>query len=191
MSTSHKLALLGGVVALIALVSIALRGPSAPKPKSEPPPGTAVSPDGHEHEIPSVDFKLNDLSGKAVDFAEARKGRVVLLKFGALWCGWCNKQAEEFVKLQQKLDPKKAIIFEVSVKTDLPAEKVLAKAQGQGLKHTIVRDGEGAVSSRFGIESLPSLFIISREGRVVWRGAYTTADKLESLLKKAYEEGQT
>jgi peroxiredoxin len=146
-------------------------------------PGSASARVWTDQQAP--DFTLEDLEGRTVSFAEARRDKVVLLKFGALWCGWCNRQADEFVRLQPHLNADETVLLEVSVKSDLPAEEVRARHESLGLKHTILRDPTGEVGHLYGVRYLPSLFIVDRRGVVVWSGGYTKADELADLLRKA------
>jgi len=172
-----------GVAALV-IGGIKMQGNGAEAAR----PAAETSGDDHDHSAvhTAPDFTLKTLGGEEVTFSEARKGKVAILKFGALWCGWCQKQAEEFAKLQPKLDPEKTIIFEVSVSNDEPVEKVREHAKKKGLVHTIVRDENDKAASKYGVEFLPTLFVISPDGHVVWKGAYTEAEKLAKIVEQAH-----
>lgn len=178
-SKAASLFIIGGAVAVLFAASVAFN-PYCPLR------GVAGG-GGAETGGEAVNFALRDLDGELVDFREATAGKAVVLKFGALWCGWCNKQSEDFQTLQDQLDPEKAVIFEVSVRGDEPVEKVREKQQSLGLRHTIVRDPENDAAAKYGVSGIPAVFVISPDGTIAYRGYYTPADKLMREVEKALE----
>lgn len=140
-----------------------------------------TSPDPQQ----AIDFTLKDLEGQEVEFAKATKGKAVVLKFGALWCGWCNKQSEDFQTLQTTLDADREMIVEVSIKEDYSVDDVRKHKEELGLKHMILRDSGGGVAGDYKVEGIPAVFVIDPDGMVLYRGHYTPADKLRSLLDEA------
>lgn len=179
-SNPASLVFFGAAAAVLLAVLVAC-------PQQGAPGGGAAAGD----EAPN--FALRDLDGNLVDFREATDGKAVVLKFGALWCGWCNKQSEDFVELQERLDPEKAVIFEVSISSDEPAEKVREKQAELGLRHTVVRDPEDEAAGKYGVSGIPAVFVISPGGDITYRAHYTPADKLlrevEAVLKGEAKKG--
>ena len=41
------------------------------------------------------DFTLKNLEGKELDTAKLRKGKVAVVKFGSIYCSWCNRMTPE------------------------------------------------------------------------------------------------
>ena len=135
----------------------------------------------------AANFRLKDFDGDLVDFRQATEGKAVVLKFGALWCGWCQQQSEDFAVLQGQLDPEKAMIFEVSVHSDEPMEKVREKHQSLGLRHTVVRDEDNEAATKYSVSGLPAVFVIAPDGTIAYRAHYTPADRLLKEIEKALE----
>ena len=136
-----------------------------------------------------VDFELRDLHKRKIPTAKARKGRIFLLKFGATWCGWCNKQVPHLNRVV-KAYGKKVLVLDVDVEED--AKTVKKHNKRLGTKYVTVLDGAGIVASRYGVGDIPVVIIADKNGKIVYRGYYTEFQRLKTiidgLLKKEKEE---
>ena len=68
------------------------------------------------------------------------------------------------------------VVFWVSTESEDPKsknyasdEQLRAFAQKYGLKVTVLRDPDGAVSKRFGVDQLPSIVVLDKQGNPVGR----------------------
>ena len=111
-----------GVALLFAVLAVVTLG-NAGGQSAQPEPSRAV------------DFTLKSIEGEEINFAELTKGKAVVLKFGALWCGWCNKQTEDFQELRKTMDAERSVIVEVSIQSDYPVEQVKQRKAELGLDH--------------------------------------------------------
>jgi thiol-disulfide isomerase/thioredoxin len=134
---------------------------------------------------PAPDWKLRDLNGAEVTFAQF-KGKVVVVDFWATWCPPCRAEIPGYIKLYQKYGKDRLVIVGVSVDQDGP--KVVQEfAKKFGINYPIVM-GDDAVQSAFGgFDAIPTTFLIDREGRIRDRkvGAEPTEEyekKIASLL---------
>lgn len=136
-----------------------------------------------------VDFELRDLQKRKIPTAKARKGKIFLLKFGATWCGWCNKQAPH-LNTVVKAYRKKVLVLDVDVKED--ARTVKKHNKRLGAKFLTVLDPMGMVAARYGVSGIPVVIIADKDGNIVYRGNYTDFSQLKTiidgLLKKEKEE---
>ncbi len=112
------------------------------------------------------DFSLKDLGGKRVsleDFA----GKVVLLEFWATWCPPCRESIPEMERLFESMRNRDLVVLGVSVDEGSSApEKVKAFAEKYNIGYTVLLDS-GEASRKYRITSIPAIFIIDRNLRIV------------------------
>ncbi|HRI63688.1 MAG TPA: TlpA disulfide reductase family protein [Polyangium sp.] len=93
------------------------------------------------------------------------KGHPVVLDFWATWCGPCTMQAPILDRIAKRYEKQGLVVLGVNV--DDPPEAARAHAQRQGLSYPIVMDTVRDASRKYGVEKLPSLVVIDRQGRVI------------------------
>ena len=134
------------------------------------------------------DFSLPARAGGKVQLSEL-KGEVVMINFWASWCGPCRQEMPLLEQIQEKYQPLGFTLLGVNVEPDsAEAEKFLKNVQ---VSFPILFDRENSVSSRFGVEAMPSSVLIDREGNVrhVHRGykpgdEAVYADLIRGLVKE-------
>jgi peroxiredoxin len=111
------------------------------------------------------DFSLRDLDGN-VQHLSSFRGRVVLLNFWATWCLPCQTEMPMMEALYQAY---KDHGFEVvAVSSDAPgAEVVQPFVSQQQVSFTTLLDASGQVTRLYGVTSLPTTYLLDREGRLV------------------------
>jgi peroxiredoxin len=115
--------------------------------------------------VMAPDFSLRDLDGN-VQHLSSFRGRVVLLNFWATWCPPCQAEMPLMEALYQA---HKDLGFEVvAVSSDaLGAEVVQPFASQHQLSFTTLLDASGQVTRLYGVTSLPTTYVLDREGRLV------------------------
>jgi thiol-disulfide isomerase/thioredoxin len=112
-------------------------------------------------------WKLTDLSGREVDSATL-KGKVVVIDFWATWCAPCIGEIPGYIELQKKYGPQGLVIVGISVDQKGP-EHVGKFAKAKGINYTIVMADDAILDTFGGVQTIPTTFLINREGRVVHR----------------------
>ncbi len=112
------------------------------------------------------EFTLNDINGRPFSLSSLR-GKVVLLNFWAIWCPPCIQEFPSFVRLKSSMKGKPFEI--VSVAIDSPLKNISAFARKKGANFPVLYDGTKKVSRSYTVFSLPTTFLIDREGRIVER----------------------
>ena len=119
-----------------------------------------------------VDFSLRSTDGQTVT-SESLKGEIVVLAFGASWLPLSRTQLQGVRKLADEYSNRGVVVYWVSTESDDPKSKNFASdeqlrsfAQKYGLKVTVLRDQDGAVSKKFGVDQLPSVVILDKEGNM-------------------------
>lgn len=134
----------------------------------------------------AADFSLQDLGGSTVTLS-ALKGKVVLLNFWATWCPSCVSEMPSLNKLYGEMKSRGLEIIAVS--TDGSASSVRDFVETHKLRFPIVMDVDRDVIHLYHVFSLPTSFLINKQGIVVqkfygeydWMGK-ETREKIEKLL---------
>jgi peroxiredoxin len=115
--------------------------------------------------VVAPDFALRDLDGTMRDLASFR-GRVVLLNFWATWCLPCQTEMLSMAGLYQSY---KDYGFEVvAVSSDVQGAEVVQPFVTQlHLSFTTLLDATRQVTRLYGVTSLPTTYLLDREGRIV------------------------
>lgn len=118
------------------------------------------------------------------------KGKVVMIDFWASWCEPCKASFPAMDDLQKRFADQGLVVIAVNVdenKSDM--DDFLKK---HAATFTIVRDPSQKLVDKANISTMPSSFLVDRDGRVRfvhsgYRGEETKkkyAEEIESLLKK-------
>jgi peroxiredoxin len=117
-----------------------------------------------------VNFSLRSVDGETIT-SQSLRGEVVVLAFGASWLPLSRAQLQGVRKLADEYSNRGVVVYWVSTESEDPKsknfatdEQLKAFAQKYGLKVTVLRDPDGAVSKKFGIDQLPSIVILDKQG---------------------------
>lgn len=132
---------------------------------------------------PEID--LPDFTGKPVRLRELR-GKVVLVDFWASWCGPCKEELPLLDKLQRKYAQRGLAVIGVNVDDGEAIAKEFLQNRKLNLSFPVVNDRKHDVAARYAPGTMPSSFVVDREGRVrhVHSGFRSgDAAKLESVIQ--------
>lgn len=110
------------------------------------------------------DFELKDADGKPVKLS-SYKGKVVLLNFWATWCGPCKLEIPWFIEFEKTYGPQGFAVLGVAMDDD-GWKEVKPYIQAKGVNYKVVVGDEATATKYGGVESLPTTFLIDREGRI-------------------------
>jgi thiol-disulfide isomerase/thioredoxin len=114
------------------------------------------------------------------------KGKVVLLNFWATWCGPCKIEIPWFIEFNKTYKDRGFAVLGVSLDDD-GWKSVKPYIAEKKIDYTVVV-GNDQVSKSYGdVESLPTTFIIDRDGRIAFVhmglvGKDTYGEEIRSLL---------
>ena len=92
------------------------------------------------------------------------KGKVVFLNFWATWCPPCRQEIPSMEALYSRYREKGLEIL--AVNSGESQQEVLAFLSSNKLSFTVVLDSDGKASQVYGIQALPTSFLIDREGNI-------------------------
>lgn len=113
------------------------------------------------------DFALEDLNGDIVRLSDYR-GKVVFINFWATWCPPCRVEIPYFIEM---IDEYGDDGFEI-LGIDLDPRdfaKVPAFVEQEGINYPVMYDTKGVSNLYGGIQSIPTTFVVNRNGKVVER----------------------
>ncbi|WP_456443157.1 TlpA family protein disulfide reductase [Caldithrix abyssi] len=161
-----------GAVLIIFVAILMLNGANnssnAESSMTDVPSQSVAQQDEQYPEAPA--FTLNDLNGKEVSLSDF-KGKVVFVNFWATWCPPCRKEIPAFIELIDKYGDDGFVILGVAVdpREFQNVDKVKPFAKEMGINYPVVYDTKGVSQLYGGIRSIPTTFVINREGKVVGR----------------------
>jgi peroxiredoxin len=136
------------VVATLAL-TLAV---SVPGPAQAAPPASAAPP-----------VSLSDRDGRPVRLADLL-GRVLVVDFWASWCGPCKQSFPALDELYAELHARGLEVLAVSV--DESRKDADAFLAAHPHRMTVLFDPQAKAAEAFGVDGMPSTFVIDRQGRV-------------------------
>jgi len=120
-----------------------------------------------------AEFSLRSIDGQTVT-SDSLRGEIVVLAFGASWLPLSKAQLQGVRKLADEYSSRGVVVYWVSTESDDSKSKNFASdeqlrsfANKYGLKVTVLRDPDGAVSKKFGVDQLPSIVILDKQGNMV------------------------
>ena len=141
---------------------------------------------------PAPEFALDAMDRSRVRLRELR-GRVVALAFFATWCAPCIAELPVLERLAARYRGRGLTLLMIDVAE--PREAIEALLRARPLALTVLRDTDGRTSERYGVESLPTLVLVDRDGVVRARevgatGEHRMANRIEALLARPAGSGK-
>jgi thiol-disulfide isomerase/thioredoxin len=121
--------------------------------------------------------------GQKFDLKSLR-GKVVLIDFFATWCGPCLEEVPNLQKAYREYHERGFEIVSISIDEDRDALDGFLKRKKLPwiLLHEKEEAGQHPAMDYYGIEGIPAMFLVDREGKVVSLNA--RGEELQKLLKK-------
>ena len=114
-----------------------------------------------------VSLKFTSVDGKDIDLSKMQ-GKVVLIDFWATWCPPCRAEVPDVVAAYKKYHDKGFEIIGISLDQDKDALASFTKNNGMVWPQYF--DGEGwdnKISKGFGINSIPAMWLVGKDGKLV------------------------
>ena len=116
------------------------------------------------------EFSLRGIDGEPVT-SQGLRGEVAVLAFGASWLPLSRNQMESVKKLADQYAGKGVAVYWVSVDSENPKSKNFVSDEqlrdlARKYKVAILRDPDGAISRKMGIDQLPSVVILDKQGNI-------------------------
>jgi alkyl hydroperoxide reductase subunit AhpC len=117
-----------------------------------------------------VDFSLRAVDGENIT-SQSLRGEVAVLAFGASWLPLSRNQMESVKKLADQYAGRGVAVYWVSADSENSKSKNYVsddqlRELARKYKIAILRDPDGAVSRKIGVDQLPSIIIIDKQGNI-------------------------
>jgi thiol-disulfide isomerase/thioredoxin len=125
----------------------------------------AESASGDEHSLvggPAPEFELAAENGKKPASLAAAKGKVVLVDFWATWCAPCKASFPKWEALSRKYDD----LAVIGISEDDEKDGIDAFVKETGATFAIGWDGDKSVASTYKPGTMPTAFLIDKNGLV-------------------------
>jgi thiol-disulfide isomerase/thioredoxin len=142
--------------------------------------------------LPVPETRFRDAAGKEVTLADFR-GRVVLVNFWATWCAPCIHEMPSLDRLQAEMGSKDFTVLAINVdRTGVKAATPFLEKHGW--KNLAINvDDKMALARAFGVQGMPSTFLVDRDGRIVGTlagGAEWDSDEAKALIRHYIKAGK-
>jgi peroxiredoxin len=117
-----------------------------------------------------ADFSFRAIDGATVT-SESLRGQVVVLAFGASWLPLTRNQMEGVKKLADQYAGRNVATYWVSTESENAKSKNFVtddELRGLARKYNVkvLRDPDGVISKKLGVDQLPSVVIIDKQGNI-------------------------
>ncbi|WIV13748.1 cytochrome c biogenesis protein/redoxin [Proteiniborus sp. MB09-C3] len=147
--------------------------------------------------IPAFDFTLTDQYGSNHTLSDY-KGKVIFLNFWATWCPPCRKEMPDIQALYDEYNQNQDdVVFlgvanprsEYNLNTrETDKEGITTFLEDNELNFPVVFDESGEIFSIYGISSLPTTFLIDKEGNIIgYAPGMLTKDIMKSVIEQALD----
>ena len=131
-------------------------------------------------------FRARSLDGSETISNTDLQGKVIFVDFWASWCGPCLKSLPEFENLQTSFSGRDDVVV-LAINLDENPNDAKAFLKKINVSYKILADNKGVIPESFGVSTMPSSFIIDKEGviRYVHKG-YKAGDvnKIKSEIEQ-------
>jgi thiol-disulfide isomerase/thioredoxin len=116
---------------------------------------------------PAPDFTaFNYVTGAKTRLGD-QHGKVVILTFWATWCAPCRQELPNLEGIQERAGKDQLVVLAVNFQDKDETISYLRKgAKKADWKITLLTDPNGAIADKYGIDSIPHLFLIARDGTI-------------------------
>ena len=129
-----------------------------------------------------VDFTLPDPDGKMHSLSDFR-GEWVIVNFWATWCSPCLKEIPELNEIAEMTDPVPVAVIGIDFE-EIDTNALKKFMEALKINYLVLRVGESPLIPFEPLKGLPTTFIVSPEGEIVFtKVGPTTREELTQQLE--------
>ncbi|MBS6645174.1 MAG: redoxin domain-containing protein [Clostridiaceae bacterium] len=143
--------------------------------------------------VPAIDFTLTDQYGNTHTLSDY-KGKTVFLNFWATWCPPCRAEMPDIQRIYETYSTEgdDALIVLGVAGPDQGSEKseeeIKKFLEDNGYTYPVLMDTTGEQFANYGVYSLPTTFMIDRDGNVFgYASGQLNEDTMKSIIEQTME----
>jgi len=160
------------VLAVLSLVTLGCGGTAT----AQVEPGQAMP-----------NFTLNDLDGKSHSLTDF-KGKIVVIEFCSHNCPYSRGTDPQLIELANKYAEKGVVVLGIDSNTPNDVESIRKYAEEKGKKYPILKDVDNVYADKVGATRTPEVFVVDKEGKVAYHGAFDDRKNPEKPGETPYVE---
>jgi len=143
--------------------------------------GAVVGPLGAQMLVPKPGDPLPTLSLNYLGKQPELSGRPLLVEFWATWCPPCRTSIPHLNQIYSKFKSKDLEIVGITDENEATVKKF---QQQVPMDYNVAINTPQSVFQQFGIEGIPTAFLVNKGGKIVWTGhpMELTEAQIESVL---------
>lgn len=149
------------------------------------------SSNANNDKTPAIDFELKDQYGKTHKLSDY-KGKVLFLNFWATWCPPCKMEMPDIQKIYEKYEKQgeksEVVVLSVAApntQDEKDIDGIKAFLEENGYTYPVLMDDGGYTFGAYRISSLPTTFMIDKEGNVFgYVQGGLTQEAMESIIEQ-------
>lgn len=111
----------------------------------------------------------------------------MVVNFWATWCSPCLKEIPDLIEISKLSDPFPVVVIGIDFE-EIETARLKKFIEGLKINYLILRIGESPLIPFEPLKGLPTTFIVSPDGQIVYtKVGVTTKDLLISELKNQFE----
>ena len=130
-------------------------------------------------------FALKDLTGKEHTL-EQYKCKIVVLDFCSHHCPWSRGADPHLIELAKKYADQGVVFLGIDSHFDTPVEDIQKYADEAGKSYPILKDEGNQYADKTGARVTPEIYIVDKEGKLAYHGAFDDRKAPESKGDAAY-----
>lgn len=144
--------------------------------------GMGDVPNSADVDSKAPDFTLKDLNGNEVKLSSILGEKTIVLNFFRVECPSCKREIPSLQQLNNEYRTKNVEIISINLRDS--KESVKDFVEYFNINHIVLLDETGKVGREYNFRYVPSNFIINKDGKIVYKGLYTSLEKFKSELDK-------
>jgi peroxiredoxin len=130
---------------------------------------------------PAPEFDLQDIDENRHRLSQYR-GKVVIINFWASWCPPCRYEMPSMEKAYQALRQEGIEILAINIGED--ADTIFKFTADYNVTFPLLMDLDSAIIKQWPVMALPTSFVISPEGKIIYRAVGGRDWHHENIVKK-------
>ena len=130
--------------------------------------------------------QVGTVDGEAVRLSD-QPGKVRVVTFWASWCPPCRKELPVLAQIQSKVGTDQLQVYAINYMESERTFRKLSRQLGDASDMLFLHDADGAVGAAYGVQGIPFMVILDREGNV----AYLHRGYVDSVLDQLIDELNT